>query len=92
MGRPPCRWDDKTFANWGNVTYGTSPLAQWDPAYLHLAPAVHVPSAAVIDATIAGDLDLKMLGPYGAGDTGVESIRCPKTVYVPAPYVGLLLS
>ena len=61
MGRPPCRWDDETFANWGNVTFGTAPLAQWDPAYLHLATAVHVPSAAMIDATIAGDANLKML-------------------------------
>ena len=33
-----------------------------------------------------------MLGPYGSGDAGVESVRCCKTVYVPAPYVGLLLS
>ena len=32
------------------------------------------------------------MGPYGAGDAGVESVRCRKTVYVPAPYVGLLLS
>ena len=46
----------------------------------------------MIDAAIAGDTKLKMLGPYGAGDAGVESIRCRKTVYVPAPYVGLLLS
>ena len=66
MVRPPCRWDNKTFANRGDVTFGTSPLAQWDPTYLHLATAVHVPSAAMIDAAIAGDADLKMLGPYGA--------------------------
>ena len=52
---------------------------------------VHVPSAATIDAAIAGDADLKMLGPYGAGDAGVESVRCRKRVYVPAPYVGLFL-
>ena len=74
------------------MTYGTALLAQWDPAYLHLASAVHVPSAAMIDAAIAGDTNLKMLGPYAAGDVGVESIHCCKTVYVPAPYVGLLLS
>ena len=92
MGRPQCCWDDKTFANRGNVTYGTAPLDQWDPAYLHLAPSVHVPSAAVIDAAIARDPDPKMLGPYGAGDAGVESTHCCKTVYIPAPYVGLLLS
>ena len=40
---------------------------------------------------IAGDPDLKLLGPYGTGDEGVESIRCRKTVYVPALSVGLLL-
>ena len=80
MGRPLCRWDDETFANRGDVSYGTAPLAQWDPAYLHLAPAVHAPSAAVIDAAIAKDPDLKLLDPYGAGDAGVESIRCRKTV------------
>ena len=89
MGRPLCRWGDETFANRGDVSYGTAPLDQWDPAYLHLAPAVLVPSAAVIDAAISGDPDLKLLGPYGVGDAGVESIRCRKTVYVPAPYVGL---
>ena len=91
MGRPPCRWDDETFANCGDVAYGTAPLAQWDPAYLHLAPAVLVPSAAAIDTSIASEPDLKLLGPYRAGDAGVESICCRKTVYVPAPYVGLLL-
>ena len=37
MGRPPCCWDDVTFANRGNVAYGTAPLAQCDSAYLHLA-------------------------------------------------------
>ena len=63
MGRPPCCWDDKIFGNRGNVAYGTTPLAQWDPAYLHLAPDVHVPSATVIDAAIVGYPDLKMLGP-----------------------------
>ena len=91
MGRPPCRWDGEAFANRGDVTFGTAPLAHWDPGYLHLAAAVHVPSAAAIDAAIAGDAGLKMLGPYGAGDARVESVRCRKTVYVPAPYVGLLL-
>ena len=63
MGRPPCRWEDETFANRGDVTYGN--------AYLHLAPAIHVPSTAAIDAALAGDPELKMLGPYGAGDAGV---------------------
>ena len=70
------------------MTFGTAPLAHWDPAYLHLAAAVHVPSATAIDAVISGNAGLKMMGPYGAGDAGVESVRCRKTVYVPTPYVG----
>ena len=28
MGRPPCRWDNETFANRGDVTFRTAPLAQ----------------------------------------------------------------
>ena len=91
MGSPPCQWDDATFANRGDLSYGTAPLVNWDPTYLHLTPAVHVPRAAIIDTYLAGDANLTLLGPYGAGDAGVETIRCRKTVYVPAPYVGLFL-
>ena len=63
MGRPPCRWDDETFANRGDVTYRIALLAQWDPTDLRLAPAVYVPSASMINAATAGDANLKMLGP-----------------------------
>ena len=31
MGRPPCKWDEGKFANRGDVSYGTTPLAVWDP-------------------------------------------------------------
>ena len=61
MGRPACRWDDKTFENCSDVAYGTALMEQWDPAYLHLAPALLIPSAAVIDASISSDPDLKLL-------------------------------
>ena len=49
------------------MTFGTAPLAQWDPAYLHLATAVHVPSAAMIDAAIAGAIV----------DAAAEDACCP---------------
>ena len=87
MGRLPCRWDVETFANRGDVTFGTALLAHWDPAYLHLAAAVHVPSAAAIDAAIAGDAGLKMMRPSGAGDAGVESVHCLATAYAFNPCV-----
>ena len=91
MGRPQCKWDNGTFANRGDVSYGTATLSVWDPTYLYLAPAVYLPSAAAIDTSLSGDANITILGPYVAGDAGVEIIRCRKTVYVPAPYVGLLL-
>ena len=50
-----------------------------------------MPSAAAIDTSLSGDAKIMLLGPYGAGDAGVEIIRCCKKVYFPAPYVGLLL-
>ena len=92
MGRTSRKWDNTTFANLGDVSYGTTPLAVWDPTYPHLTPTVYVPSAATIDTSLDGDSNVKLLGPYGPGDTRIEIIPCPKTVYVPAPYVVLLLS
>ena len=91
MGRLPCRWDDETFGNRRDVSYDTAPLSVWDPKYIHLTPAVYVPSAAAIDTSLYGDTNVTLLGPYGAGDAGVEIICYCKTVYVPARYVGLLL-
>ena len=92
MGRPSSKWDDRTFANRGDVSFGTAPLAVWDPTYLHLAPAVYVLSADTIYTYLAGYPNVTLLGPYGAIGAGAEIIRCPKTVYVPAPYVSLLSS
>ena len=92
MGCLSSQWDDRMFANRGDVSYGTPPLVVWDPTYLHLAPGVYVPSAAAIDTSLDGDPNVTLLGPYSAGDAGAEIIRCRKTFYVPAPYVGLLLS
>ena len=63
----------------------------WDPTYLHLAAAVYVLSAAAIYTSLSGNANITLLGPYGEGDAGVEIIRCLKTVYVPTPYVGLLV-
>ena len=28
MGRPPCMWDEGTFPNYGDVSYGTAPLEE----------------------------------------------------------------
>ena len=31
MGRPSSKWDDRMFATRGDVSWGTAPLAVWDP-------------------------------------------------------------
>ena len=68
MGRPPCKWDNGTFANCGDISYGTAPLAVWDPTYLHLAPVVYVPSTAAIDTFLSGDANITLLGSYVTGE------------------------
>ena len=92
MGCPARKWDDRKFSNRGDVTYGTAPLAVWDPTYFRLTPFFYVPSAAAIDTSLDGYPNVTLLVPYGAGEVGDKIIRCCKTVYFPAPYVGLLLS
>ena len=73
MVRPASKWDDRTFANQGDVSYSTLPLAVWEPTYLHLAPAIYVPSAVAIDTSLAGYPNVTLLGPYGAGDAGGQN-------------------
>ena len=53
MRRPPYKWDDGTFENRGDVSYGTAPLVVWDPTYLHIAPVIYVLSAAAIDTSLS---------------------------------------
>ena len=92
MGYPARKWDNRTFENQGYFSYSTVPLTVWDPTFLHLSPVVYVPSTAAIYISLAGDPNVTLLGPYGAVDAGGEILCCCKTVYVPAPYVGLSLS
>ena len=87
---PARKWDDRTFTNRGDVSYGTAPLAVGDLTHLHLSPAVYVPSAAAIDTSLARDPNVTLLVQNGAGDAGADIICYCKTVSVPAPYVGLL--
>ena len=91
VGRPASQWDDRTFENRGDISYGTAPLAVLYPTYLHLAPAVYMSSVAAIDTSLAGYPNITLLGPYGAVDAGAQIICCCKTANVPAPYLGLLL-
>ena len=63
MGRPASQWDNKMFTSQGDVSYVTATLAVWDPTYLHLDPAVYVPSAAAIDTSLAGYPTITLLGP-----------------------------
>ena len=91
MGRPDRKWDDRTFANRGDVSYGTAPLAVWDFTYLHLAPAIYVPSAAAIDTSLAGDPNVTLLGPYGAGDAGGRNHMLLQDCVCPRALCGLIV-
>ena len=73
MGRPPCKWDDGTYVNRGDVSYDTAPLAVWDPIYLHLAPAVYVPITAAIDTSLSSNANITLLGLMARETQGLKS-------------------
>jgi hypothetical protein len=53
---------------------------------------VLVPTPDTIDATIAGDPTVELLGPYAQGEAGTELIKVRRTCFVPPKYVGMFLS
>ena len=44
-----------------------------------------------IDAALSLDPDADLLGPFTAADADVEPLHVRKTIYLPAPFVGLFL-
>ena len=51
--------------------------------YVHLADSIDV------DPSV--DPIVENLGPFSADDTGVETLHIYKTIYLTAPYIGILL-
>jgi hypothetical protein len=92
LGMPPSPWDDKMYAQKGELYMNQAVLVEWKSDYFHqLNQQVLVPMPDTIDATIAGDPTLELLGPYTPGEADTELIKVRKTCFIPPRYVGMLL-
>jgi len=92
LGMPPCDWDDKLFAQKGDLHRNQAVLVEWKSDYFHqLNQQVLVPAPATIDTTIAAEPDLELLGPYAQGEAGTELIKVRRTCFVPPKYVSMFL-
>ena len=65
-------------------------IVRWIVSYLHQAPNVYVPTAVVIDAALAAG-GVTLLGPYTSTSPNIEAVKAWYMVYVPPPFVNLLL-
>jgi hypothetical protein len=92
LGMPPSPWDDKLFAQKGELHRNQAVLVEWKNDYFHqLNQQILVPMPATIDATLAGEPEVECLGPYTQGEAGTELIKVRRTCFVPPKYVGMFL-
>jgi hypothetical protein len=93
MGRDPTDWDDQCYIQKGELVHNQSIMVEWDDAYFHQVNAqIRVPTAAVIDTTLAGDVNATILGPFTQADADTELIRVRRCCYVPPKYIHFFLA
>ena len=84
--------DNGSFALKGGITYRTITCATFPPENLHQIEAmVYDPTDLDIDTALAANLDTNLLGTLYSMNVNMNPPRVRKTIYLPAPFVGLLL-
>ena len=70
----------------------TVTLSNWEPSYLNLlCNSVNIPSPAKIHTALVVMPTSILLYPMADGDAGATTVRVHRTVYVPPPFVPILL-
>ena len=93
MGCDATPWDEGCYVQKGELIHNQSVLVEWQDAYFHqVANQIRVPTPAVIDTTLAGDINANVLGPFTNADADTELIRVRRTCYIPPKYVPLFLA
>jgi len=77
LGLPPSpSWDDKLFAQKGELFRNQAVLVEWKSYYFHqLNQQVLVPVPATIDTTFANQPDVDLCRPYIQGEAGTKLIK-----------------
>lgn len=91
FGFPVTQWDNGLFATIHDVVGNQIPPTVLFPADAFTRHATganyRVPSAQLIDAELAADEDVEVLGPYAIGDADTELISCRNIVGIPHRYM-----
>lgn len=92
LGLPATAWDDRLFAQKGDLYRNQAVLVEWKSDYFHqLTQQVIVPTPATIDTVLAAQPEVDYLGPYAQGEAGTELIKLRRTCFVPPKYVPMFL-
>ena len=92
MGLTESPWNDEYFKSNQDIACGTITCKNWPPESLHqIRATVHVPTDLAIDAELSADPYTNLLGPFYSTDVNMEPLCICKTIYLPAPFVGIFL-
>jgi hypothetical protein len=92
MGLPATPWDDLIFAQKGDLHRNQAVIIEWKADYFRqLNQQLLVPTTVTIDATLAAQPELELLGPYAQAEDGTELIKVRRTCFIPPRYVPFFL-
>ena len=92
MGNTTSPWYDLYFALKGEFMCGKIMCANWLVASLcQIVTAIHFPTLQDKDAVLASEPELDLLGLFAVDNADAKAIQVHKTIYVPAPFMGILL-
>ena len=91
LGHPATPWDNGLFASLHDVVGNQIPATVRFPtdAFACIANGAQhrVPTAQLLDAEFAADLNATVLGPFANGDAGTELFSCRNVVGIPHCYM-----
>ena len=82
----------KGYASLSEVIHGQVQTVAWVNTLFHQTANVRVPTVANVNAWLAVDVDVELLGPYAAADAGIEIVRGRNACFLPPLFVPLFLN
>ena len=94
MGMPECVWDDNAFAFSGDLYNNMITTVGIHPGIFEEVEdrPIRVAGDALLEEKLQGDETIERVGPYLVDQEGTELVQVRYTVYVPPPYVDLVMN
>ena len=91
QGRPGSQYQGQVVGQLGDVHDVGASYAALHPNSFRRLAAVHVPVIGEMAAQFAAAGDAPLLGPYTSNDAGTEPVVVRNLIFVPGPYVPLVI-